>query len=97
MMNFTPLNGNILVEPTDETQTAGGLYIPTEDSQRAKLISGIVIKTSVGRQEPTGLIPCDIKEGERVFYDKSFSSEITMSGEKYHLIDFLALYGKEGI
>jgi co-chaperonin GroES (HSP10) len=92
MMKFKPLNGNLLIDPVEVNRSPSGLLLP---DSKEDVVVGLVVKSTLGRYDANGFIECDIQENESVYYDVSFAREILISGKKYHLVDFLALWGKE--
>jgi chaperonin GroES len=93
-MKVTPLQDRVLVVRTEEEEkTAGGIIIP--DTAKEKPQEGKVIAVGTGKLDEDGKrIPLDVKEGDRVLFNKYAGSEITIDGVE-HLImredDILAI------
>ena len=88
MKQIQPVNGNVLVKRSEQTeeQSSGGIIIP--DTAKEKLNEGEVINIAAGASE-------EIAIGDRVIY-KSFSgTETKVDGEEYLILpvdDILAKY-----
>src|SRR6478672_11626085 len=81
-MNLKPLDDRIVVRPNEAEQTTvSGLVIP--DTAKEKPQQGEVLAVGPGRRsEQTGeVIPLDVKVGDKVVYNKSGGTEITVEGE----------------
>jgi chaperonin GroES len=93
-MKIRPLHDRILVQRLEEeTQTAGGLYIP--DSAKEKPIQAKVIAVGNGKRDKAGkLISLEVKAGDRVLFSKYSGTEVKIDGQE-HLImredDILAI------
>lgn len=93
-MKIRPLHDRILVKRIDEeTQTAGGLYIP--DTAKEKPIQAQVIAVGNGKRDKNGkTIALEVKAGDRVLFSKYGGTEVKIDGEE-HLImredDILAI------
>jgi chaperonin GroES len=93
-MKVTPLQDRVLVVRTEEEEkTAGGIIIP--DTAKEKPQEGKVIAVGTGKLDEEGKqIPLDVKEGDRVLFNKYAGSEINIDGVE-HLImredDILAI------
>lgn len=93
-MKIRPLHDRILVKRIEEeTQTAGGLYIP--DTAKEKPIQAKVIAVGNGKRDKAGkLIELDVKAGDRVLFSKYSGTEVKIDGQE-HLImredDILAI------
>ncbi|ACY17850.1 co-chaperone GroES [Haliangium ochraceum] len=84
-MSIRPLHDRILVKRLEEeTQTAGGLYIP--DSAKEKPFQGKVISVGAGKRDKAGkAIPVEVKAGDKVLFSKYSGTEVKIEGEE-HLI-----------
>jgi chaperonin GroES len=90
-MSLQPLDDRIVVRPSEaEEKTASGLVIP--DTAKEKPQQGEVLAVGPGRRAENtgGLIPRDIKVGDKVVYSKYGGTEITIDGE-----DLLILTGRD--
>lgn len=71
-----PLHDRVLVERLEaaDEKTAGGIIIPDAAKEKAQI--GRVLAVGPGRTTPDGkLIPCSVKEGDRVFFGKYAGTE----------------------
>lgn len=86
-MAIQPLNGNVLIRPSEAaTKTSGGLYLP--ETAREAPAEGVV------RALPPG-DAAEVVVGDRVLYKRFAGEEITFGGEKFRLVpqgDLLAKY-----
>ncbi len=93
-MKIRPLHDRIIVERlTEETKTAGGLFIP--DTAKEKPIRGKVIAVGAGKRDKDGkVVPVEVKEGDKVLFSKYSGTEVKIDGGE-HLImredDILAI------
>ncbi|MGD2062187.1 MAG: co-chaperone GroES [Nitrospirota bacterium] len=72
-----PLGERLLVEYREpETKTAGGIYIPESAKERPQ--EGVVL--AVGKDVE------EIKEGDRIVFEKYSPTKFTMSGVEYAVI-----------
>ena len=80
-MNIRPLGDRIVVRRLEEeTQTAGGIYIP--DSATEKPSEGEVISVGKGRIANNGdLISMEVKSGDKVIFGKYSGSEVKVGDE----------------
>lgn len=80
-MNIRPLGDRIVVRRLEEeTQTAGGIYIP--DSATEKPSEGEVIAIGKGRLTDKGdAIAMELKVGDKVIFGKYSGSEIKVDNE----------------
>lgn len=81
-MKIRPLYDRIIVERKDaETTTASGIIIP--DSAKEKPMEGTIIAAGNGRLKQDGIIPLDVKVGDRVLFGKYAGTEIKIDGNEY--------------
>ena len=82
-MKIRPLQDRVIVERVDaEEKSAGGIIIP--DTAKEKPQEGKVIAVGKGkRKEDGGLIPPDIKAGDRILFSKYAGSDVTLDGKEY--------------
>lgn len=85
-MKITPLNDRILVKRLEEEDvTKGGLVIP--DTAKEKPIRGQIVAVGAGRRLKDGSTrPLDVKEGDRVLFEKWAGSEVKLDGEERLLL-----------
>ncbi len=81
-MSFRPLHDRVLVRRIEaDEKTAGGIIIP--DTAKEKPQQGEVIATGPGaRDEKGGLVPLDVKPGDRVLFGKWSGTEVKIDGEE---------------
>ena len=82
-MKIRPLQDRVIVERVDaDEKSAGGIIIP--DTAKEKPQEGKVIAVGKGkRKEDGGLIPPDIKTGDRILFSKYAGSDVTLDGKEY--------------
>ncbi len=82
-MKIRPLQDRVIVERVDaDEKSAGGIIIP--DTAKEKPQEGKVIAVGKGkRKEDGGLIPPDIKAGDRILFSKYAGSDVTLDGKEY--------------
>lgn len=82
-MKIRPLQDRVIVERVDaEEKSAGGIIIP--DTAKEKPQEGKVIAVGKGkRKEDGGLIPPDIKAGDRILFSKYAGSDVTLDGKEF--------------
>lgn len=89
-----PLNNQALVKLRQKSeQTGGGLFVPTEETEKPK--EGIVIAAGPGKQHPdTGkLLECPVKEGELVLLSDFNGEKVEYNGEGHMFVDADTLLG----
>jgi chaperonin GroES len=81
-MRLRPLQDRVLVRRADpEARTAGGIFIP--DGVQEKPLEGEVVAVGPGARNKDGeLVPMDIKDGDRVLFNKWSGSEVKLEGEE---------------
>ncbi|MEQ8349554.1 MAG: co-chaperone GroES [Sneathiellaceae bacterium] len=81
-MTFRPLHDRVLVRRIDaDERSAGGIIIP--DTAKEKPSQGEVVATGPGaRDEAGGLVPLDVKAGDRVLFGKWSGTEVKIDGEE---------------
>src|SRR5215470_5010499 len=80
---LTPLHDRVVIRRIEEQETVrGGIIIP--DTAKEKPQEGEVIAVGKGKSNDEGKVfPLDVKEGDRVLFGKSSSTEIKIDGEDY--------------
>jgi chaperonin GroES len=81
-MSVKPRSPYVLVKPTGESQTAGGLYIPPEDGDRKSLTTNEVIAVP----DDAYYEGEEIKLGDVVYVLPGAGSKVTVDGENYLLV-----------
>jgi len=81
-MEFRPLHDRVLVKRIEgEEKTAGGLLIP--ETAKEKPQEGEVVSVGSGtRKEDGGIVPCDVKAGDRILFGKWSGTEVKIDGEE---------------
>lgn len=81
-MEFRPLHDRVLVKRIEgEEKTAGGLLIP--ETAKEKPQEGEVVSVGSGtRKEDGGIVPCDVKTGDRILFGKWSGTEVKIDGEE---------------
>jgi chaperonin GroES len=79
---FRPLHDRVVVRRVDASEkTKGGIIIP--DTAKEKPQEGEVIAVGPGgRDESGGLVPLDVKPGNRVLFGKWSGTEVKLDGEE---------------
>ena len=82
-MKPRPLNDRVIVKRVGEIQkTKGGIIIP--DSAKEKPQEGKVLAVGPGKQGNDGhRITLEVKEGDRILFEKYAGSEIKIDGEEH--------------
>ncbi len=86
-MKLRPINGRIVVKPSEaKEKTEGGIYLP--ETAREKLREGEVIAVASDATE-------EVAVGDNVIYKEFGGTEVKLNGENYILLtedDLLAKY-----
>ena len=84
-MKIRPLGDRVLVEPIEENEKVGGIYIP--DTAKEKPMQGKVISVGKKTDKETGKeIPFDVKAGDTVLLPKYGGTEVKLDGKKLQLV-----------
>lgn len=86
--NIKPLGDRVLVKPlvAGEKTTKGGIIIP-ETTGEEKPDKGEVIAVGEGkRDEKGGLVPVQVKVGDKVIFSKYSPDEIKIDDEEYYIL-----------
>jgi chaperonin GroES len=85
-MKVKPLNDRVLVlRIEEEEKTAGGIIIP--DTAKEKPQEGKVVAVGPGKLSDKGeRIPLDLKENDRVLFEKYAGSDIKIDGVEYLIL-----------
>lgn len=109
-MKIRPLNDWVLISPGEaEERTAGGIIIP--EIAKKKPQWGTVISAGPGayeteedrggkktKEKEKKFVPTEVKEGERVLYEKYMAREFELDGEKITMVresGILGIMGEE--
>lgn len=81
-VNIKPLHDNVIVEPIEETMSAGGIVIPdTADKERPQ--RGTVLVAGPGKTADGSLVPMSVRAGDTVLFSKYAGNEIKLDGKRY--------------
>ncbi len=84
-MKIRPLGDRVLVEPIEENEKIGDIYIP--DSAKEKPMQGKVLSVGKKTDKETGKeIPFDVKAGDTVLLPKYGGTEVKLNGKKLQLV-----------
>lgn len=86
-MKFKPILNHIIIRPdlseTEKTAEKAGIALPEKRNKEGGGV-GTAIFVGPGKFNDAGIrIPCSIKEGDTVFYHKTFASPIVIGEDKY--------------
>lgn len=81
-----PIRGMILVKKIEEDEKlSSGLYKP--QTMDEKVSTGTVVATGSGHLTSSGIIiPLEIKEGNKILFNKNMAVEVTVNDEKLFLM-----------
>src|SRR5579864_6585006 len=84
-MNVTPLHDRVVVRRLEEKETAkGGIIIP--DTAKEKPQEGEVVAVGAGKMEKGRRIPHEVKEDDRILFDKYTESDIKIDDQEYLIL-----------
>ena len=83
-MQIKPLSDHILIEPIkEEEKTKSGILLP-ETAEKEKPEQGLVIAVGPGKKNKSGgLIPMEVKPGDKVLFTKYSPNEIKVEDKEY--------------
>ena len=86
MSKVVPLYDRVIIEKIEQDSvTKSGIIIP--DQAKEKPVIGTVLSVGPGRLLENGnLIPCRLKEGDRVLFGRYSGSEVQYDGRKMLLL-----------
>lgn len=81
-MNVKPLRNRVLIKPVSKKEkTESGILIP-QTADKKKPAPGKVVAVGSGRKTSSGeTIPLEVKEGDRILYNKFGAKEIKIQGK----------------
>src|SRR5258708_7765923 len=81
-MTLRPLQDRVLVRRAEpESKTPGGIFIP--DGVQEKPMEGEIIAVGPGARGKDGeLVPMDVRDGDRVLFNKWSGTAIRLEGEE---------------
>ena len=93
-INLKPLGSRVVVEPTEqEDVTTGGIFLP--ETAKEKPQRGVVVSVGPGERDDDGKhVPLDVKDGDKVLFNKYSGTEIKVEGKKFLIMkesDILAV------
>ena len=93
-MTIRPLHDRILAKRvTEDSKTAGGLFIP--DTAKEKPLEALVIAVGNGKIMEDGTVrKLDVKAGDKVLIGKYSGSDVKLNGEEHIILredDILAV------
>lgn len=96
-MKIRPLHDRLVVKRVaEETQTAGGLFIP--DSAKEKPARGVVVAVGEGKRDDAGKrITPDVSKGDEILFGKYAGTELKLEGEEHIVLredEVLAILSK---
>jgi chaperonin GroES len=93
-LKLKPLGSRVVIKALErEEKTNTGIYLP--DTAKEKPQEGKVLAVGPGDRDEDGKrVPVELKEGDRVLYQKYAGTEFKLDGEEYLILsekDVLAL------
>ena len=87
-MQIKPLGERVLISPTEEEKTKGGLYIPESAKEGKKEGEVLAVRTfKEGKELP-------LKKGDRILYGGYSHEEFEFDGKKYLIVEFKDVVAK---
>ncbi len=83
-MKIRPLGDRVLVEPVEEQEKIGDIYIP--DSAKEKPIKGKVLAIGKKFDKEHNELPFDVKVGDEVLLPKYGGTEVKLGDKKLQLV-----------
>ena len=83
-MKIRPLGDRVLVEPVEEQEKIGDIYIP--DSAKEKPIKGKVLAIGKKFDKEHKELPFDVKVGDEVLLPKYGGTEVKLGDKKLQLV-----------
>jgi chaperonin GroES len=82
-LKIRPLHDRVLVQRLEaEEKSTGGIIIP--DTAKEKPQEGKVVAVGNGkRKDDGGLIPMEVKAGDRILFSKYSGSDVKLDGKEY--------------
>ena len=92
-MNLKPLHDNVVIRVNEETQSAGGIVIPTGAAEKPS--QGTILAVGPGARQDNGEIaPMSVKTGDVVVFKQYAGTTIKVDGEEVLVVrdsDIVAL------
>lgn len=87
-LNLRPLNGYVLIEPSEvETRTASGIILP-ESAQEKPAVGKVLACGNEMVLEGGKTMKCPVDAGDRVYYKKWGGDDIKIDGKELKLVKF---------
>ncbi|HJW50242.1 MAG TPA: co-chaperone GroES [Candidatus Limnocylindria bacterium] len=85
-IKLKPLGSRVVIKALDrEETTKSGIFLP--DTAKEKPMEGRVLAVGPGDRDEDGKrVPVELKEGERVLYQKYAGTEFKLDGEEYLIL-----------
>ena len=85
-LKLKPLGSRVVIKALDrEETTKSGIFLP--DTAKEKPMEGRVLAVGPGDRDEDGKrVPVELKEGERVLYQKYAGTEFKLDGEEYLIL-----------
>ena len=93
-ITLKPLGSRVVIEATEQEDiTTGGIFLP--ETAKEKPQRGVVVSAGPGERDDDGKhVPLDVKEGDKVLFNKYSGTEIKVEGKKFLIMkesDILAV------
>ena len=95
-MKIKPLFDRVLILPTPEKQTSGGLSLPTNSQEKPYF--GKVVAVGLGTDTEGKQNNLQVKVGDKIIYSKYGGISIVIDKTEYIIMrqtDILAIYGED--
>lgn len=80
-MTVQPIRDQVVVKKEEAAQTtASGLFIAHADEKNVK---GTVVAVGSGRLTMSGVVPLDVREGDKVLFNKNNAIEVKDGDQTY--------------
>jgi chaperonin GroES len=78
---YTPVHEHIIVRRDNEEEMSPGGNIVIPEQNRDKPQEGEVLAVGSGYRTPQGIVPLEVKEGDRVVFGRYSGNDVKMGGE----------------
>jgi chaperonin GroES len=86
MSKLRPINGNLLLLPLDEVErTVGNIVLPDLGYEQPSCAKVIAVSDNLDFQSGN-TVPCPVKVGEKVFFNKMGANKLMVDNEEYWVI-----------
>ena len=92
-MNIRPLQDRVVVRRMEEeTKSAGGIVLPGSAAEKPS--RGVVLAVGPGKKkEDGGLVPVDLKAGDKVLFGQYSGSTVKVDGEELLIMSESEVFG----